>query len=194
MSISKQDFKKKNLQILSFFGLTFIIQHLYKIWSRVDFFPIKDGVGDIHQFLIGNITNFSAKIVSNIFNLEISTANSCELFNNVVELKIYDGCSGFQQIVQFMLFFAIIKGRTINKLWFIPAGALIIHITNIIRMVGLFITLQYLPAYFDFFHVYIFKVIFYGVIFLMWMVWVEKVSERKFKIPNVKGLKKDYKL
>lgn len=192
MNISIESFKKSNLQILSFFGLTFIIQKLYKVWSSLEFFPIKEGVGEIHQFLISNITNLSANIVDIIFNVEVNIANDCELFNNAVELKIYEGCSGFQQIVQFMLFFAIIKGRALNKLWFIPAGALIIHITNVIRMIGLFLTLVYFPRYYDFFHAHLFRILFYGVIFLLWMIWVEKVSVREFKMPSLRRLTKGF--
>ena len=83
-------------------------------------------------------------------------------------------------IVFIMLFLMLLfPGPWKAKLWFIPLGLVVIHFVNVFRIFGLGLTLIPWPAYFDQFHDYFFKTIFYFIIFLMWVVWVEFIAHRK---------------
>jgi exosortase/archaeosortase family protein len=74
-----------------------------------------------------------------------------------------------------MIFF---PGPWKHKLWYIPTGILVIHLTNLVRIAGLAILRLPFPdpKFFHFFHDYIFKTFFYVVIFLMWYIWYEKFT------------------
>jgi len=66
-----------------------------------------------------------------------------------------------------------------KKLWFIPLGIAIIHLTNVLRIVGLAIVMNNWPWHFNFSHDLIFRPIFYVVIFALWLIWVERVHSRR---------------
>jgi exosortase/archaeosortase family protein len=80
-----------------------------------------------------------------------------------------------------MVFF---PGPWKHKLWYIPLGIGVIHLTNVFRITGLLLIQYPFPNGFDFFHNYVFKTLFYAVIFLMWAFWNEKL---KIKNENKQG-------
>ena len=73
----------------------------------------------------------------------------------------------------------LFSGPIKHKLWYIPAGIIVIHFINIIRIVGLSLTGIPMPQHFEFFHNYVFKTFFYFMIFLMWVLWVEVFARKK---------------
>ena len=60
-----------------------------------------------------------------------------------------------------------------NKLC-VPLGLVIVELTNVVRIVGICLFLRPFPHDFALAHDVIFKIVFYVVIFLMWVIWVEK--------------------
>ncbi len=66
-----------------------------------------------------------------------------------------------------------------HKLWYIPAGLVIIEWTNVVRICGVLMMQIPWPNSFHLSHDYIFKVFFYFVIFLMWTLWVEKLKDKQ---------------
>ena len=63
-----------------------------------------------------------------------------------------------------------------KKLWFIPLGIFIVHTANAIRIAALTIISAENPKALDFNHNITFQVIVYGLIFLLWYWWVQKLS------------------
>jgi len=59
---------------------------------------------------------------------------------------------------------------------FIVIGSLIIHILNIVRIALLCIALYNYPDYEHILHGVVFPLIIYGVVFLLWVIWVNKFS------------------
>lgn len=68
-----------------------------------------------------------------------------------------------------------------KKLWFIPLGVIIVHLTNVIRVVGLAMVMNYWPQHWDFSHDYVFRPLFYVVIFVLWVIWVERLKDKHTK-------------
>jgi exosortase family protein XrtF len=87
-------------------------------------------------------------------------------------LEIIDGCNGIEVIGLFAGFVLAYPGRALNRLLFIPAGILVLYLTNVIRILVLAITQLHAPAIFDITHDYSTTAIFYVVVFMMWVVWV----------------------
>lgn len=103
-------------------------------------------------------------------------------FPNGVGTTIVWGCSGLKQM--FIWTFLILtipnvrKSSTsllLHKLWFIPLGWLCCHAFNILRIFLITILIEDHPTWFNFLHDYLFKYAFYGMLFLLWVVFIEKI-------------------
>jgi len=81
-------------------------------------------------------------------------------------------------MIQFALLMAIFPGPWRHKLWYIPLGIFIVHLTNLFRIIGLAVVLVTVPDYWDFSHDNIFRPLFYVVIFGLWVYWVEKLKKK----------------
>ncbi len=81
-------------------------------------------------------------------------------------------CNALTLFMFFSLFVIAFPGSIKKKLWFIPLGVIIIHVANVLRVVALTTINFYAPQYIEFNHTYTFTVLVYGIIFLLWMWWV----------------------
>lgn len=64
-----------------------------------------------------------------------------------------------------------------NKLWFIPLGLFLIHFINIARISAITAFMEFHPEWFEVLHTYIFKYLFYGILFLFWVFYIEKIRK-----------------
>ena len=87
-------------------------------------------------------------------------------------------CNGLTLIFLFAVFVIAYPGPIKQKLWFIPLGALIIHLSNSIRIISLSLIALYNPKSLEFNHTYTFTFIVYGIVFSLWMQWVNKFSNK----------------
>ncbi|NJN26452.1 MAG: archaeosortase/exosortase family protein [Cyclobacteriaceae bacterium] len=92
---------------------------------------------------------------------------------------IGSACSGLELFILFFGFILLMRGRLVDKLWFVPLGFLGILILNIIRITGLCIIFYHHPEYLEFNHKYTFVILVYGAIFGLWVLWVNKFADRK---------------
>lgn len=81
-------------------------------------------------------------------------------------------CNAITLFAFFSLFILAFPSGAKNKLWFIPLGILIIHVANLIRVMSLTLINFYNPEYLEFNHTYTFTIFVYGIIFALWMWWV----------------------
>ena len=134
----------------------------------------------VEAFLAHQVYLPSAWIVENILNYPITTNDSTNtlFFPNHGYIVVEGSCSGLKQFYQWTILMLLFPGPWKKKLWFIPAGLLVIHIVNILRIVILSIVVVHWPQQWDFIHMWILRPFFYVVIFGMWVVWVEKVRIR----------------
>ena len=67
----------------------------------------------------------------------------------------------------------VYPGSWKKKLWFIPFGIITIHLINVLRIIGLALTVFYFPdpELLDFNHTYTFTVLVYGYVFYLWFLW-----------------------
>jgi exosortase family protein XrtF len=91
---------------------------------------------------------------------------------------IVEGCNSISVIILFLSFIIAFKGSLLNTLWFVLAGSIVIYLANLARIVLLLIGYYEIPQYKDFLHTIIFPLIIYGIVFIMWMIWVNKLARR----------------
>lgn len=59
----------------------------------------------------------------------------------------------------------------LHKLWFIPVGAGLVYVFNILRIAVVTLVIEEHPELFPLFHDHLLKYLFYGFIFLLWVLW-----------------------
>lgn len=93
------------------------------------------------------------------------------------------GCTAIKQsFIWFWLIATVLpvahRRWPIAKLWYIPLGWLACYVFNIIRIFLIALFIEYHPEWFHILHDYIFKYLFYGMLFALWAVFVEKIRPR----------------
>ena len=82
-------------------------------------------------------------------------------------------CNALSLFMFFALFIIAFPGKPKRKIWFIPMGIILIHLTNVFRIICLALINYYKPEYLAFNHTYTFTLLVYSIIFLLWMWWVK---------------------
>ena len=179
---------KQIINILSIYGgvIYFIVLLLFThfLWKLVV-------DGDLHS---QQIAIFGKDLTTQFHSLSTFTAKIVHwfvrLFPNTDDFLIEDthlyfryggfivnliwGCTSVKQLYIFIVIMAFYKGPWKKKLWYIPLGCVILWIYNIIRIALIcYLTIGH-PERFDFLHEGLLRYIYYGLIFLLWMVWEEK--------------------
>ena len=102
------------------------------------------------------------------------------------------GCSGLKQMFIWMCLILTVQsapngqGQTTNdhrlktslwlrKLWFIPFGWICCHAFNILRIFLISLFIEFHPDWFPILHNYIFKYMFYAMLFGLWVWFVERI-------------------
>lgn len=146
-------------------------------------------------YLFLNTTNnpdFFTELVSeqtiNLLNLigyeTKSTTNSANDFINLyVRGKniagISEGCNAVSIMILFLAFIFSFTKKIKPTLLFALLGLVIIHIMNIVRIVILVVCLYHYPKYSEPLHNYVFPAMIYGVVFMLWMFWVNSFQKNK---------------
>jgi exosortase/archaeosortase family protein len=71
-----------------------------------------------------------------------------------------------------------------HRLWFIPLGLFCIYLINVSRLLLLTYIVRDNPESFDFWHGGVTKYAFYGIIFLIWVLWND------YLLPRISHIKK----
>jgi exosortase/archaeosortase family protein len=185
----KQFIKKHQLESLKdvalFIIITLIIHYAWRFWAnQLHYVPINDFMSDAQNWMAGVVFRQSTWFVQHVLGIELSIVQESNsmYFSNESHMYINQSCSGLKQIMQFVILMMVFPGPWKRKLWFIPLGILIVHLTNLFRIIGLSVVLVNVPDYWKFSHDYIFRPFFYVVIFFMWVWWVDKISQRNTAI------------
>lgn len=97
-------------------------------------------------------------------------------------VRIIEGCNAVSVMVLFTAFVIAFKGTLRKTLLFLFIGILMIHILNVLRIAGLAIGLLYYPEAEHLLHGVVFPLFIYGVMFVLWGIWMQKFSSYAKKI------------
>lgn len=100
-------------------------------------------------------------------------------FDNGHSVRIVWSCTALKQSFIWLVIMLFARGSWKRKLWFIPLGWLAIYVFNILRITLIAMIVEPRPDLFDLMHAYVFKYLFYGMLFLLWVWWVERLADRK---------------
>jgi len=97
-------------------------------------------------------------------------------FDSGFAVRIVWSCTPLKQSWIWLIIMLFARGSWLRKTWFIPLGWLVIHAFNILRISCINLLCEFHPDMFPLWHEYIFKYLFYGMMFLMWVWWVERLA------------------
>jgi exosortase family protein XrtF len=90
--------------------------------------------------------------------------------------RIIEGCNAISVIILFGSFVIAFSGKLKTTVLFLFFGSVIIYVVNLIRIVVLSLGLYHYPWRSGILHTVVFPAIIYGMVFLLWMLWVNKFS------------------
>lgn len=94
-------------------------------------------------------------------------------------VNVFEGCNGINVAVVFLAFLIAYQGVFWNTVWFGFAGLIIIHVSNLGRILFLFQQARIDSPYFYYLHKYFFTAVIYAIVFVLWAGWVTKFNGRK---------------
>ena len=167
-------FKEPIVKFLAF-GLLF-----YLSWLALYEWVIHPA-GWADSAVINNTISISSKILG-WFGYEVEHT-SARIFGikGTPGLFIGDSCNGISLFALYSIFIIAFPGKISSKFIFIPAGIMIIHFLNVVRLVALGIIMTYSYEWTEFNHTYTFTILIYAFIFLTWIYWINKFSGIKKK-------------
>ena len=98
-------------------------------------------------------------------------------------VRIIEGCNAISVMILFAAFVIAFSGKWLRTAVFIVSGILLIHVLNVVRIGLLCLGLLYYPQYENLLHDIVFPLFIYGVVFGLWVLWINKFSfyAKKFR-------------
>lgn len=174
---------KKYLDIILFAVTLMVANYLWK-WTVTG-----DEDGERVTWLCWNVTAafeyLSCHVASAVYRL-VSLFRDTVHMTNAHTIRFDSGsgtsviwsCSGLKQAFIWLCLILTVRGNAAtwwHKLWFIPFGWLCCHAFNILRIVLIALLIEHHPEWFFFLHDMLFKYLFYGLMFGLWVLFVEKI-------------------
>ncbi|MGO4822714.1 MULTISPECIES: exosortase family protein XrtF [unclassified Flavobacterium] len=166
---------KPFLLFLSKFFLTYIVLTLfYQLY--LDGFS-ENAVDGITQAVSKN-TALLLNTISNGANIEKKELEPyiILIYKQRYIARVIEGCNAISVIILFIAFIVAFSGKLKTTLLFIFGGSLVIYILNVFRIALLVILLYKYPNQSHILHDALFPLFIYGVVFLLWIIWINKFS------------------
>jgi exosortase/archaeosortase family protein len=169
-----------------FFVLIFSFHILFVIWNEyMNYWPVKGLVDKLFAWASALLFDQSTCTLEHIFKMDFVTRGQTIIFLNNEDaysaVTVAPECTSLKQWMHWLFLMLLYPGPWKHKAWYIPLGLVIIEFTNVVRIVGICLFLRPFPHDFALAHDVIFKIMFYVVIFLMWMVWNDYFHRPKKK-------------
>jgi exosortase family protein XrtF len=168
-------FKPFLIFIGTFFSAYIVLTLLYKFY--LNSFAVNDVDG------ITTIVSHNVEQVMQLFNCDIIIQKSVlhpyfeVWYNGKFTIRIIEGCNAISVIILFVSFVIAFSGKFKTTLLFIVTGSVLIYILNVIRIAILTVLLFSFPENEHILHGVLFPLIIYGLVFILWVFWVNKFSK-----------------
>jgi exosortase family protein XrtF len=171
-----KQYKPFLLFLIGFFGSYLLLVGAYKFYlAQFDAEKFEtDGMTVMVSKQTSWFTNFIGQD-SKIAPSAVEASYDFYIYNKKIA-RIVEGCNAISVMILFAAFIIGFRGSIKRTLLFIVAGVLLIHVFNVIRISIIALGLYYYPEHRRLLHDYLFPLFIYGVVFLLWLVWVNKFS------------------
>lgn len=168
-------FKPFLIFIGTFFSAYILLTMLYKFY--LNSFSVNDVDG------ITTIVSRNVEQLMQLFNSDIIIQRSLShpyfevWFNKEYTIRIVEGCNAISVIILFVSFIIAFSGKFKTTLLFTLTGSFLLYILNVFRIAILTVLLFHFPENEHILHGVLFPLIIYGLVFILWVFWVNKFSK-----------------
>jgi exosortase family protein XrtF len=99
------------------------------------------------------------------------------IINKKFVARVVEGCNSVSIIILFISFIIAFAGKFKTTFFYILAGSVLIYAVNLFRIAILSVGLYHYPWRKEILHTVIFPLIIYGMVFLLWMFWVNRFTK-----------------
>jgi exosortase family protein XrtF len=133
---------------------------------------------DVITRMVAENTNQLFQLFDANFRIEENESQSFIklIYDQKYVARIVEGCNAISVIILFISFVVAFSGKLKTTLLFIFGGSLLIYVLNILRIAVLSALIFYFPKQEPFLHGVLFPLYIYGVVFILWLIWVRKFS------------------
>ena len=172
---SIQRYKSALIFIVKFFFTYAILTVAYSLYlSNFDGEP--DGITRIVAHQTESIIN-TFGYTTTVVQHETEPTMKLLIHDNYVG-RIVEGCNSVSVLILFITFVIAFTGNLKNTILFTIIGSILVYLANLLRSVILGIGLYRFPEQEYLLHQIVFPTIIYGMVFLLWMFWVQKFSKK----------------
>lgn len=122
------------------------------------------------------LAGYKAETIHNhhyLFEAEEEQTYDSIFLNDTYAVSVEEGCNGVSVAILFLSFVIGFGGNWKAMSWFLPAGLVLLHISNIGRLIILSVlNVDFEGRAFHFFHKFGFTAMIYATVFLLWVWWV----------------------
>lgn len=167
--------------ILTFLLVYIVLSLLYKFYLQFSvgskFYPdyITHAVSRQIEALL-NVFGYNAEVIKH------QDEPSMKLIVNGKYLaRVIEGCNSISVVILFVSFIVAFSGKLKVTIVYVLLGSVLIYIVNLFRIGILTIGMYHYPWRKEVLHTVFFPAIIYGMVFLLWILWVNRFSNLKKK-------------
>lgn len=164
------------------FILTFLLVYITLSVSYKLYLDYSDGSTYYPDFITNLVAKQSESVLHTLgYDASIKRhpdeASMQLIINGKYVARVVEGCNSISVIILFISFVLAFAGKFKTTFLFMVSGSVLIYAVNLIRIVILSIGLYHYPWRREVLHTVIFPLIIYGMVFLLWMFWVNRFSK-----------------
>ena len=162
--------------ILTFLSVYFILTFSYKIYL-----DLSDGT-KFYPDYVTNLTARQSELLIDALGYESevvpheSEPSMKLIINNKFVARVIEGCNSVSIIILFISFIIAFRDKPKSTAIYLLAGSVLLYSINLIRIVILSVGLYHYPWRREILHTVIFPLIIYGMVFMLWMLWVRRFT------------------
>ena len=167
--------------LMRFFATYFFMFLGYSLWllsaeTKVPFFET-----DLITRQVAKSTDYLLKSFgTNVYVDQHPSELSLRLYiNDTYVARVVEGCNGISIMILFVAFLVAFKGSWKRTTLFGFIGCVSIYLVNVLRIALLAFMLFHFNSYEFFLHDFLFPALLYGYVFLLWLLWVNRLSSFK---------------
>lgn len=154
-----------------------IIYYLLRI--LIKFTPFLKPVFVLGKKSMIAILVYSSDLLLNLLGYESNTYENIVWISGSEGVKVINACLAWSVMALFIGFILIYPAKRKPKLWYIPMGIMCIILMNIFRITGMALISFHNYDALHFYHRYIFNFSLYVIVFILWIIWVNKYGTKK---------------
>ena len=135
-----------------------------------------------HSDYITTLVGIQSKSILNTFGYEVEVIRHPNepsmkmILNDKYVGRVIEGCNSISIIILFLSFIVAFSDTWKSTMLYIFVGGILIYVVNLLRIVILSIGLYNFPEQETLLHTIIFPLIIYGMVFLLWVFWVNRLQ------------------